>query len=144
MNSIANMNMNSQVNSQPDEELLASAMERPYRLAPPALVRDLSDVLGTPAVAEIGGVKNTRSVYQWLSGEREPERLDALRFALQLACMLRAFGETDKTVAAWFNGLNPRIGDATPLSLLVEGKLDEIQASLMKAARAFVASKFGS
>ena len=52
------------------------------------VVQRLTDLLGATAVAEIGGVKETRAVQQWLAGAREPQRPHVLRFALQLALMI--------------------------------------------------------
>ena len=46
------------------------------------VIRQLADLLGATTVAAIGDVKETRAVTQWLSGEREPQRPHALRFAL--------------------------------------------------------------
>jgi hypothetical protein len=53
------------------------------------VVARLIDLLGASTVARIGNVTETRAVQQWLSGEREPQRQHALRFAFQLASMIR-------------------------------------------------------
>lgn len=99
------------------------------------VVRELCDLLGATIVASIGGVQETRAVAQWMNG-REPQRPHALRFALQIANMITA--PNDGEVArAWFHGSNPYLNDATPIALLREAPLEEVQGPLLKAARAF-------
>jgi hypothetical protein len=99
------------------------------------VVRELSDLLGATTVAVIGGVHETRAVAQWMNG-RGPQRPHVLRFALQIANMITA--PNDGEVArAWFHGSNPHLNDASPITLLRDCPLTEIQAPLLKAARAF-------
>lgn len=101
------------------------------------IVLKLVDALGLSLVAVIGGVSETRAVQQWMTG-REPQRPQVLRFALQLALMIAEPG--DGAVArAWFQGSNPRLDDRSPALMLHASPLEEIQAPLMFAARAFAA-----
>lgn len=116
----------------------AEAFEAACRLPVPALVRELVEVLGSGVVAAVGNVRNTRSIYQWMSGEREPDRLDVLRFAVQLVFMMRAAGEGDPAIGAWFTGVNPRLGDEKPVSVLGANGLDAVSAKIVDAARAFI------
>jgi hypothetical protein len=116
-----------------DEEAHAQAMSQPIG----EVVRSLVDMLGLSLVAVIGGVSETRAVQQWMS-EREPQRPHVLRFALQLALMITEAG--DGSVArAWFQGSNPRLDDRSPGVMLHTLPLEQIQAPLMAAARAFAA-----
>jgi len=101
------------------------------------VVQELVDLLGPTIVAAIGGVNETRAVAQWLKG-RKPQRPHVLRFALQLAGMI-ALEEDPAIVRAWFQGINPGLGDRSPALLLRSGPLDEIQRPLMAAARSFAA-----
>jgi hypothetical protein len=39
---------------------------------------------------------------------------------------------------AWFQGLNPQLGDRSPARLLREGDLAEVGPEIVAAARAFV------
>ncbi|HEY1680393.1 MAG TPA: hypothetical protein VGF98_01990 [Candidatus Tumulicola sp.] len=114
------------------------AGEAPARLTPGSVVRELLEVLGAAIVSGIGGVRNARSIYQWLSGERQPEKLQNLRFALQIVYVMRAAGESDQTISAWFTSVNVRLKDATPASLLSTNTVTDIGASLMGAVRAFL------
>lgn len=99
------------------------------------VVRELSNLLGSTAVAAIGGVTETRAVAQWMNG-REPQRPHVLRFALQIAGMIAT--HADREVArAWFNGSNPHIGDRVPLVMLEHEPLNEVQGALLEAARSF-------
>ena len=99
------------------------------------VVRELVDLLGSTTVANLGGVGETRAVAQWTEG-RAPQRPQVLRFALQLALMI--MNEADVDVArAWFHGSNPHLADKTPVQLLRDAPLPEIQSMLMAAARSF-------
>ena len=100
------------------------------------VVKELVGILGATTVAVIGGVKETRAVQQWCEG-REPQRAHVLRFALQLACMLTSQADREFAVA-WFHGSNPYVDDGVPMLLLRMRPLAEIQAPLLRAARAFV------
>jgi len=76
------------------------------------VVEELVELLGASTVAVIGGVNETRAVQQWMS-EREPQRQDALRFALQLATMIATSGNPERA-RAWFAGSNPHLDDKCP------------------------------
>lgn len=102
------------------------------------VVRDLVDLIGAPTVAEIGGVKETRAVAQWQTGEREPQRPHVLRFSLQLALMICTYESRD-LAKAWFHGANPALGDRVPVVLLREEALESVQVALMTAIRTFAA-----
>jgi hypothetical protein len=114
-----------------------------YAIAAPLheVVEELVDLLGSPLVATIGNVNETRAVAQWTLG-RKPQRPHVLRFALQLALMI---GGSDQRalVRAWFQGTNPGLGDCSPAMLLRNQPLEEIQRPLMAAARSF-ASRDGT
>jgi hypothetical protein len=100
------------------------------------VVESLVGLLGATTVAEIAGVKETRAVQQWASGEREPQRSHILRFALQLAMMISTV--TSRHMAgAWFHGANPHLDDQIPVVLLREQPLESIQVRLMAAVRSF-------
>jgi riboflavin biosynthesis pyrimidine reductase len=100
------------------------------------VIRRLVDLLGATTVAAIGNVKETRAVSQWLSGEREPQRPHALRFALQLALMISNYTTRD-IARAWFHGSNPQLEDRSPLAVLRDDRLEEAQAPLIRALRTF-------
>jgi hypothetical protein len=103
------------------------------------VVRRLVRYLGATTVAAIGGVSETRAVKQWMEDEgRQPQRPDALRFALQIASMIA--NAKDSTVArAWFRGCNPHLNDQVPALLLRDRDLHDVQAAIMAAARSFAA-----
>jgi hypothetical protein len=104
---------------------------------PQEAVRRLVSLLGAPTVAAIGGVKETRAVQQWTE-DRLPQRIHALRCALQVASMICS--ASDLHVArAWFHGANPDLDDRVPVMLLRDEPLEAVQSQLLAAARAFVA-----
>ena len=99
------------------------------------VVTELVELLGASMVAVIGGVNETRAVQQWQQ-DREPQRQDTLRFALQLATMIAKSGDPERA-RAWFSGSNPYLDDKVPALMLRNEKLVDIQGPLMQAARAF-------
>jgi hypothetical protein len=100
------------------------------------VIQQLVDLLGATTVAAIGNVKETRAVNQWLSGEREPQRPHALRFGLQLALMI-SNRATRERARAWFYGSNPQLEDRSPLVVLRDDPLEEVQGPLVRALRTF-------
>jgi hypothetical protein len=115
-----------------------AAYEQSARLPFPALVKELSTLLGPKLVAYLAGVRETRAVREWAAGRRDardpiPQRL---RLALQIA-MLIAQHDSPGVVQAWFQGLNPQLDDRSPARLLREGDLDEVGPEVLSAARAF-------
>ena len=45
--------------------------------------------------------------------------------------------ESAKTIQAWFQGMNPELGDQSPAALLRVEALDEIGPKVVSAARSF-------
>lgn len=103
-----------------------------------AVVQQLVDLLGATTVAAVGGVQETRAVQHWIAGTREPQRPHVLRFALQVASMISTVASRD-LACAWFQGSNPLLEDHTPLSMLRDRPLDQVQVPLMIAVRTFAA-----
>ena len=116
------------------------AYQDSVRLPTPALVAALRDLLGARLVAYVGSVKETRAVRQWAEGQREPsaEVVLRLRTAYHAAALL-AEKDSPAVVAAWFQGMNPRLGDVAPARLLREAELDVAGPRVLAAARAFAA-----
>ncbi len=104
------------------------------------VVESLVELLGAPTVAALGGVQETRAVQQWISGTRQPQRPNVLRFALQMALMIATVGSRE-LAQAWFHGSNPQLNDVTPLAVLRDQPLESVQLSLMVAARSFASRK---
>lgn len=115
------------------------AHEHAMSLPVAEVVRELDRLLGSTMVAAIGGVSETRAVVQWQNG-RAPQRPHVLRFALQIAQMIATNGDGE-VAKAWFYGGNPHLDDATPVTLLREQPLEEIQGQLLAAARSFALRK---
>jgi hypothetical protein len=101
------------------------------------VVARLLDLLDATTVAVIAGVQETRAVHSWL-GDREPQRPQVLRFALQLAAMIATAADAD-ICKAWFHGSNPHLDDQVPMIILRDRPLPEIQRDLLVAARVFAA-----
>jgi len=99
------------------------------------VVRMLLHVLDATTIAVIAGVRETRAVNSWL-GDREPQRPQVLRFALQLAAMIANANDAE-FCKAWFHGSNPHLDDRVPMTMLRDRPLPEIQRELLGAARLF-------
>lgn len=126
-----------QTPARPDLQAHHNAM----RLDPAVLVKELRDLLGAKLVAYLGGVKETRAVRQWAEGTRAVsggQDLQRLRVAYQAARLL-CERDTNEVVQAWFQGLNPALGDRSPARLLREGDLNEVGPQVLAAARQFAA-----
>lgn len=122
---------------------MTNVMDRPVRrsahgqavaAAIPQIVGRLRTVLGRDVVAVL--VKRTpRAVTRWVAGEAEPpaREEDLLRDAFQIVQVLGEV-EPDEVIRAWFMGMNPQLGDESPIEALREGRARDAMA----AARAFV------
>jgi hypothetical protein len=123
---------------QPDGEL--KAYREAVSMKVPALVQALCDLLGLRLVAQIGAVKETRAVRQWIAHERSPSALTVkrLRNTYQIA---RSLAEScnPEVIQAWFNAMNPLLGDSSPARLLRDGEGDEAPLRVLAAARDFAA-----
>lgn len=118
------------------------AYTRSVRAEVPALVSGLRDLLGAQLVAYLGRVKETRAVRQWADGSRavqDAEDLRRLRVSFHVAGLL-AGRDTPAVVQAWFQGMNPSLGDRAPARVLVEDGLDTAGPAVLAAARAFASS----
>jgi hypothetical protein len=104
------------------------------------LVKELTDILGAKLVAYIAGVTETRAVHEWATQGREPKVpnvVPRLRLAFQVARLISQH-DTHEVVQAWFQGLNPQLGDRSPARLLRERDISEVGPEIVSAARAFV------
>ena len=125
------------------EHRAAQAHDASVRLPVHQLVGELRELLGARLVAYIGGVKETRAVRQWADpgDQRKPasDVVNRLRLSYQVAVTV---GERDSVavVQAWFQGMNPGLGDVAPARLLREGDLDTDGARILAAARSFAAA----
>jgi hypothetical protein len=128
--------MSSAISPPPRPDL--GAHEQAARLPFPAVVKELSVLLGPKLVAYLAGVRETRAVREWEKSVRSPRDPipQRLRLALQVA-MLIAQHDSPGVVQAWFQGLNPQLDDRSPARLLREGDLHEVGPEVLSAARAF-------
>ena len=120
----------------PDLEAFDRATRLPFRF----VVKELVDLLGAKLVAYIASVTETRAVAEWATESREPKDASVparLRLALRLAKFI-AQHDNPQVAQAWFQGLNPQLGDRSPARLLREGAIAEVGPEVVAAARAFV------
>jgi hypothetical protein len=116
-----------------------AAHNRAVRSSFPEVAAALRGILGLKLCAYLGSVKETRAVNEWAEGGREPS--EAVQRRLRLAFQLAgAIADVDgaEVAGAWFQGLNPQLGDRSPARLLREGDLDEVGPEVIGAERAFL------
>ena len=118
----------------------AKTHTRAVRLPVPALIGELREILGAKLVAYIGSVGETRAVREWAEGTRAPkgDTTERLRVAFQVA---KGIAEIDgrEITQAWFQGLNPLLGDVSPARLIREGELATDGRRVISAGRDFLA-----
>jgi hypothetical protein len=105
------------------------------------VVKELAELLGLKLTAYLAGANDTRTVRSWIDGSRAVRRGDVepkLRLALH-AALLIADEESPRIAQAWFQGLNPHLGDRSAARLLREGDHEEVGPQVLAAARAFAA-----
>lgn len=123
---------------QVDLRVYADATRLPFA----DVVTQLRDLVGAKLVAYLGSVRETRAVRQWATGEgRAPsDQVQArLRLAFRVAALI-ARRESPLVAATWLQGMCPQLSDQIPARLLREGVLEDVQAPLLNAARAFVSA----
>jgi hypothetical protein len=100
----------------------------------PEIVSRLRTLLGRDVVAVLVR-RAPRAVTRWVAGDTEPLAREEglLRDAYQITQLLSEV-EPDEVVRAWFMGMNPHLGDESPVEALREGRVRDAMA----AARAFV------
>ena len=115
------------------------AHARAFRSAFPDVVTELRQLLGVRLCAVLGSVQETRVVEQWTKGPRKPPATvqRRLRVALQAAAPI-AEVDSAAVAQAWLLGMNPLLDDRSPLLLLSEGDLDDVEPAVIGAARSFV------
>ncbi|WP_026819273.1 hypothetical protein [Arthrobacter castelli] len=114
------------------------AHQESVKLPVPDLVVSLRDLLGAKLVAYIGSVNETRAVREWAEGKRSPSSIvvKRLREAYHVAALV-AEKDHRQVIQAWFQGMNPQLGDVSPARLLREGDIDEVAPQVLAAARSF-------
>lgn len=118
-----------------------AAYDDSVRMDTQVVVKELRDLLGARLVALIAGVKETRAVHEWAEGDRDmksPETAARLRLAYQVARLITS-RDKPEVAQAWFQGLNPKLGDRSPARVLRDGELEEVGPEVLAAARAFAA-----
>lgn len=104
------------------------------------LVAALVDQLGLKLVAYLGGVHDVRTVRYWGEGTCALTRIgqiERLRFAFYVADMITSHTCIAVT-QAWFQGLNPILGDVSPALMLRTGDIEEVGPKILTAAKQFI------
>lgn len=118
-----------------------TAYHEAITLTTAALVSELGNLLGLKLVAYLGNVKETRAVRQWADGSRavsSVEDVERMRLAFRAARLIMS-RDSKEVAQAWFQGLNPLLGDVSPARLLREGELAITGPQVLAAARQFAA-----
>jgi hypothetical protein len=119
----------------PDLKAYYESIHLPF----PELVSQLVQLIGRKLTAYVAGVKDARAIDRWVDGgESYGNAKDRLRLTFQVARTLRNH-DSDRVVHAWLTGVNPELGDRTPIRLLREGNVESVAAEVLGAVRAFIA-----
>jgi hypothetical protein len=109
------------------------------RLTFQELVTRITKIIGRKLTAYIAGVDNVRSVDRWMEGQSAYGQAESrLRFSYQVIVPLANL-EGPAVVQSWLTGINPELGDRTPIRLLREQDLEVVGPDLLGAMRAFIA-----
>ena len=100
---------------------------------------DVRTLLGTRLVAYVTGVTEGRAVNEWADGTRKATvaATDRMRLALQVAALIESVDGAE-VAQAWFQGLDPTLGDRSPATVLRTGQPEEVGPRLLAAARTFI------
>jgi hypothetical protein len=105
----------------------------------PDLLSTLTSNIGKKLTAYVAGVYDVKTIESWIEGEPVPRDAEKrLRLTYQIVMTL-TIAETPRVAQAWLIGSNPELDNRVPLSLLREGKLNQLAGHIVGAARAFVA-----
>lgn len=118
-----------------------AAYDESIRMDTSTVVKELRPLLGARLVAFLAGVKETRAVHEWAEGDREIRSADVagrLRLAYQVARLITA-RDRPEVAQAWFQGLNPELGDRSPARILRHGELEDVGPDVLAATRSFAA-----
>lgn len=117
-----------------DRPIPRSAQTQSVAAAIPTVVSRLRTVLGRDVVAVLVS-RAPRAVTRWVAGDAAPpaREEDLLRATFQITQVLGEV-EPDEVIRAWFMGMNPQLGDESPIEVLRQGRVRDA----MGAARAFV------
>ena len=105
-----------------------------YQLPIEKIVAALVDLAGVVVTAIIGGVKDERSVRNWIAGDHQPESAMRLRFAYRIARMIATRCGTT-IVQPWFKGANASLGENAPAIMLRDDFSEAVQQAVLRAAR---------
>ena len=113
-----------------------AAHERSVGLSVAEIAAELQAQLGQALLGVIVG-KNARTLARWAHATVRPPQASEKRLrdtfqVLEILCLVHSAD----VVRAWFMGMNPDLGDASPAEALSEGRSREVMA----AARSYVAA----
>ncbi len=120
-----------------EEDLLDLAYRESIEVPLAQAAAELQELLSRPLAAYIAGVKDSKTVARWASGDAggiRPESERRVRVAYGILRILRTRYESPETLRAWFIGMNPELEDDSPADALHEGHLRDALA----AAHSFV------
>ncbi len=119
-----------------DVDPLEAAFRQSIRVSTADVVKYLLEHLTSPLVMMIAGSKDPSAASAWASGQRAPRRgtEQRLRAAYRVFLVIQA---TDNVHSArnWMMGINPQLGDESPLQALSEDRLKDVVIAAESYAR---------
>lgn len=98
------------------------------------VIRSLTDWIGPLLTGEMCGMRGSAPLKKWLVKPPTPEEEAKLRTGYTVLRMIRN-AESIEIARAWAVGMNPLLGDENPLTVIGEGRGEEVIA----AARVYLA-----
>lgn len=116
----------------------AALARRVVLLEVPEMADYLQEHLGQRLTAYLAGIKDVKSVGQWIQGRSEPSAIarERLRAGYHATIWLTtAFG--DRAAQGWFFGANHALDDRAPAAVLREATTPDEVAAVAPLAKAF-------
>jgi hypothetical protein len=106
----------------------------------PQVVQGLVSILGRKLTAYIASISDARAIDRWIEQNAKPQKEvePRIRLAYRVAGLLAQF-ESPAVVQAWFTGMNPKLDDRVPITLLREGEVEIDGKAVLDSARSYVA-----
>lgn len=121
-------------------ELLDRAQKRSIHEPSSEHARYVVDKLGSRLVAASLGLRDTRSLQKWASGEaaiKSPEREHRLQVLYRVTYLLSE-AYSGPVAAAFLRGSNPYLDDRAPMVLLATDEPQQVEHALVVAAQALL------
>ena len=126
--------------SVPNRPTELAAFEDASSMTDSQLVQTVRAQVGARMTAYVARVSSTSRLREWIDHEVPINAACRIRLEILYRIVRLICERDDKRVAVvWLQGMNPALGDRTPLQVLADSGDTEVQDSVLAAARTFIA-----